>query len=236
MTAIDTGVAVAACHAFEVTVEPASVAEGTVVQVTVSRDGAVGASQIDVETVDGTARGGADYTAVSRRTISFTNETSQTFPVQTTDDSEREPAESFRVHLSNPGGCTVNPNFSVGPDATVTIAANDDAAAPSTTRAGSATTMGRPGTSRPTPSTASPGAAADLGSTTAPPTLPTIPGETTVTGSSTTRDSDEIALSEEDDDGGVGTAAVVVGLAVAAALGGAGWWTWQRRRAGVIQP
>ena len=236
--ALDTEAAIAACHAFEVTAEPATVAEGAVVQVTVSRDGAVGTSQIDVETIDGTARGGSDYDAVARRTISFTNETSQTFPIQTKDDSDREPAETFRIHLSDPGGCTVNPNFRVGPDATVTIGANDEAAAPTTTRGGATTTAGRPGTTGPTPSTAPPGAAADLGSTTAPPTLPPTPGDTADAngGVSTTRDEDQIALSEDDDSGGVGTVAIIVALGVAAALGGAGWWTWQRRRVTPLEP
>ena len=123
--ALDSEATSAACHAFEVTAEPATVDEGGAVQVTVSRDGAVGTSQIDVETIDGTARGGADYEPVARRTISFTNETSQAFPIQTKEDADRESAETFRIHLSNPGGCTVNPNFSVGPDATVTIGASD---------------------------------------------------------------------------------------------------------------
>lgn len=202
-----------------------------------SRDAAVGPSQIDVETIDGTARGGTDYDAVARRTIAFTNETTQTFAIQTKDDSEPESAETFRIHLSNPGGCTVNPNFSVGPDATVTIAANDEATGPTTTR-GSAATTGRPGTTNPSPSTAPPGATADLGSTTAPPTLPPTPGDTadTASGVSTTRDQDQIALSEDDDGGGVGTAAVVVALVVAAALGVAGWWTWQRRRVTPLEP
>lgn len=220
------------------TLEPATVAEGAAVQVTVSRDGAVGTSQIDVETIDGSARGGPDYDAVARRTISFTNETSQAFPIPTKDDSDREPAETFRVHLSNPGGCTVNPNFSVGPDATVTIAANDEAAAPSSTRGSSPTTAGRAGTTAPTPSTPPSGATEELGSTTAPPTLPPIPGGTALTDgeTSTTRDDDQIALAEDDGGGGVGTAAVLVALAAAAALGGAGWWTWQRRRPLPLEP
>lgn len=234
--AFDAHPAGAACHAFEVTAQPASVAEGAAVQVTVSRDGAVGTSQIDVETVDGTARGGTDYEAVARRTISFTNETSQTFPIPTRDDAERESAETFRVRLSNPGGCTVNPNFSVGPDATVTIGANDEpAAAPQTTRPGAATTAPRPGSTAPTPSSAPPAADATLESTTAPPTLPPIP-RSTADGSSTTRAEDAIALAEDDQDGGLGAAAVVVALAAAAALGGAGWWTWQRRRGAPIGP
>lgn len=221
---------VAACHAFEVNAEPATVAEGGGVQVTVSRDADVAPSQIDVETIDGSARAGADYTAVARRTITFTEGTAQTFPVQTADDSEREAPETFRIHLSNPGGCAVNPNFTVGPDATVTIAASDDGAPPPTTAGGgAATTAGRPGTTRPTPSSTAP-PQADLGSTTAPPTLPPIPEATTDTtfGVSTTR-GEEIALAEEDDGGGAGTAAVIIALAAAAAVGGAGWWRWRRR-------
>lgn len=223
---LQAGPASAACHAFEVSADPATVAEGGVVQVTVTRDGAVGTSQIDVETVDGSARGGADYTAVSRRTIAFTNETSQTFPVQTSDDGGQEGAETFKLHLSNPGGCTVNPNFDVGPDATVTISANDDPGAPQTTATAAPTTAGRPGTtgSR-TPTTAPPSTE---------PGAPPLTADSLVAGSATsgltttTPTVGQIALSEEDEGGDVGLI-VLIGVIAILALAAAAWWTWQRR-------
>jgi hypothetical protein len=144
----------AACHHFSVKATPATVPEGATVNVTVSRDGAVGPSNIDVSTVDGTAKAGSDYTAL-RQTVKFTTETSQTFEVKTIDDNQQEPAETFRVHLANPGGCTVNPNFVVDPDAVVTIDDNDKTPATATTVAGHAPTT----SSRATATTAGPTAA-----------------------------------------------------------------------------
>jgi hypothetical protein len=124
--------AVAACHSFTVEVSPATVREGGEVNVTVRRDAAVDPSQIDVSTVDGTARARRDYTPL-RRTVSFTTETEQTFTISTRDDTSDERGERFRVHLSNPGGCAANPSFVVGPDAQVMIRDNDTAPPPSPT-------------------------------------------------------------------------------------------------------
>jgi hypothetical protein len=115
----------AACHSFTVDARPATVTEGRNVIVTVSRDNSVAPSQIDVSTIDGTAKAGRDYTRL-RRTVSFTgDETERGLTISTANDTVNEPAETFRVHLSNPGGCAVNPNFQVGPDARVTIRDND---------------------------------------------------------------------------------------------------------------
>lgn len=123
------GPALAGCHNWTVEVSPARVTEGGKVTVTVSRDDNFSPSQIDVSTVDETAKAGRDYTAL-RRTVSFTSETQQTFSVPTTNDTSDEPDETFRVHLSNPGGCAVNMQYIVGPDARVTIRDNDAAPPP----------------------------------------------------------------------------------------------------------
>jgi Calx-beta domain len=122
----------AACHAFAVSASPASVMEGGTVTVTVSRDGAVAPSQVDVSTEDGTADGGEDFEGFEQ-TASFTEELQQTFTIETTDDDADERAESFQVHLSNPGGCDPNPNFVIGPDAQVTIRDNDASPEPTET-------------------------------------------------------------------------------------------------------
>jgi hypothetical protein len=129
------GTALAACHQFNVSVNPSSVTEGGKVAVTVTRDGGFAASNIDVSTVDETAKAGKDYTAV-HQTIQFANNTSdlsRSFQVATINNSIHETTETFRVHLSNPGGCAINPNFDVGPDARVTIKDNDAAPAPTPT-------------------------------------------------------------------------------------------------------
>ncbi|HUQ39008.1 MAG TPA: Calx-beta domain-containing protein [Acidimicrobiales bacterium] len=210
----------AACHAFDVTVQPSSADEGSSLTVTVSRDGSAGASRIDVESVDGTARAGSDYDRVSRRTIEFTDERSQTFQVRTTDDASAEPAETFRLHLSNPAGCNPNPNYDVGPDATVTIAASDQTA--STTRA-PATTVATTGTTRP--------AATGSTNTASVPTVLVSPGPTNfppVTTSSTTPST--IVVAAPDDDGDSKTP-IVLGLVVLGAglAAAGGWWTYRRR-------
>lgn len=120
------GPAVAACHAFTVSVSPSTVNEGGSVTVRVERDADVNPSAVRVRTVDGTAKAGSDYAAADR-TVQFTEGTTESFVVATTNDSAREGAETFRVELveGSGAGCPANPNFSYGPPATVTIRAND---------------------------------------------------------------------------------------------------------------
>lgn len=201
----------AACHAFEVKAEPGNVAEGSSVKVTISRDANVAPSNIDVETIDGTA-GGDDYAGVARRTVSFSNETEQSFDIATVDDSASESAETFRVHLSNPGGCAVNTNYVVGPDATVSITDNDAAptTAPPTTDAPSSTA---------TPSTSDTTAGTTSSSTDASSTSTTVSTSTTELGSTVQTTGSASAAS--DSDGSNGAWAAVAGVAVLAAAGGA---------------
>jgi hypothetical protein len=218
MTVVSAPPAQAACHAFTVSASPATVTEGGSVTVTVTRDGAVAASSIDVKTVNGSAVAGQDYTALQQK-ASMTSETSKSYTVATTNDSSPEAAETFKVHLENPGGCAVNPNFSVGPDATVTIQDNDAAAttAPAPTVA--------PATTRTTA----------RATTTAPPTTTTTAvADTTTSAEDTTVPSttSDLALAGNSDDGGGGGAVAV--LAVAAAIlaaGGVGFFLYRRRAA-----
>jgi hypothetical protein len=201
----------AACHAFTIKVSPASVTEGAAVKVTVSRDGAVNPSSIHVSSVDETATAGSDYSAVDK-TVSFTNDTEQSFNVATTNDAAVEPSETFRLHMSNPGGCAVNPNFSVGPDAKVTIADNDQIApAPTTT----AKPIANPTTTKPGQTTTS------AVTTTTPP--PTTTEETTTTSTAT------IAIDEDDDSSPA--AAIALGIGAVAALGAIGYLLYRRRNA-----
>lgn len=212
----------AACHAFTVEVEPATVAEGAAVKVTVSRDAGVGPSQIDVETVDGSARGGSDYQAVPRRTLSFSSETSQSFDVATMDDAEAESNETFKLHLSNPGGCAVNPRFVVGPDAIVTVTDNDTA---NTTRAPATTATTASATSRSTATTSKSTTSTAMAESTT-----STSSEASISQTSTTSDIDDLAaadVDEGDDDSGIPAAVALLALVVAAA--GAGVWAWRRR-------
>jgi hypothetical protein len=115
--------AFAACHHFSVTASPNPVTEGRTLAVTVSRDANLAPSHVDVSTVDETAKAAQDYTQLNR-TVSFTSDIQQSFPVPIVSHSTSTPNRTFRLHLSNPGGCAVNPNFVVDPDVRVTIAAN----------------------------------------------------------------------------------------------------------------
>ncbi|HUQ39964.1 MAG TPA: Calx-beta domain-containing protein [Acidimicrobiales bacterium] len=165
--------AIAACHDFQVTAKPSTVAEGGTVMVTVTRDAGLNPSSIDVSSIDETAKGGQDFPAV-RRTVSFSSETSQTFPLATTDDADEEGPETFRLHLANPKGCAINPSYRIGPDARVTIEAGDPAP-PTTTTApptSSSTTTTVP---RTTSTTALP-------TTTSPTTPPTSTTSTFIAG------------------------------------------------------
>lgn len=116
--------AAAACHHFMVSASPNPVAEGETLTVTVSRDANLAPSHVDVSTIDETATAGMDYPALSR-TVSFTTDIQQSFPLSIpSHPATSEPARTFRLHLGNPGGCAVNPNFVVDPDVQVTIEAN----------------------------------------------------------------------------------------------------------------
>lgn len=226
--------AFAACHAFTVSVNPASVAEGGTVTVTVERDAGVNPSSIVVSSVDETARAGSDYPAV-QRTISFTNETQQTFTVAVTNDAAPEAAESFRLRLSNPGGCPINTNFVIGPDARVTVPAND-APPPTTSPPSTAppTTPVAPTTTRQATTTTT--AASDT-TTTGPSstTSNTVVGSTTTAEDGTTTsttDDDEVALAaSEDDDGGGSSGAAFAAIAAVLVLAGAGFLLRRRRSA-----
>ena len=72
-------------------------------------------------TADGTAVEGADYTAVTERTLRFeAGETAKTIEVETVDDGTQESTENFRVKLSNPAGATLSDDEGTG-----TITDND---------------------------------------------------------------------------------------------------------------
>jgi hypothetical protein len=127
---VHSGTAYAACHAFDISVSPSSVSEGATLTVTVTRDGAVMPSSVDVRSVDGTARAGSDFPAV-RRTVAFTSEVQKSFTVAITDDKAAEGSEAFRMELvqGSATGCEINTNFSYGPPASVTIKPSDQPAA-----------------------------------------------------------------------------------------------------------
>jgi LPXTG-motif cell wall-anchored protein len=120
--------ATAACHAFAVSVDADEVVEGESVEVTVTRDAAVADSQVDVNTVDGTATAGVDYESLDDTATFPDNGTSQVFTVETLAVSGANGSRTFDVEVSNGSGCSVNPNFTYGDPVTVTItdAAEED--------------------------------------------------------------------------------------------------------------
>ncbi len=87
-----------------------SVAEnGTTIQITVTRTGAVGSqATVTVKSVDGTATAGNDFKAVSAAlTWAAGNADSQTVNISITDDATTEGDEIFTLELQNPTGDTV---------------------------------------------------------------------------------------------------------------------------------
>lgn len=211
--------ALAACHRFSLDVSPTSVAEGGKVTVGVSRDNNVGPSNVDVSTVDGTAKAGKDYTALNR-TVSFTTDTAQSFTVSTTDDSSDEPAETFRVQLSNPGGCDVNPDFSMDAPVTVTIRDNDPAPAGTPSKPPVTTTP-----SQSTSASASPSPTASASASVAPSESPSA------SPSPTPSPTESVLAAPEETTGGLSggaVAGIVAGVSVAG--GASAFWLLRRRR------
>ena len=99
----------------------AAVDEGKDATFTVTLDAASGKTvTVRWTTGDDTAKAGSDYTAANG-TLSFApGETSKTITVKTTNDTEKEPDEDFKVTLSEPANATV-----ATAQNTATIAAND---------------------------------------------------------------------------------------------------------------
>lgn len=142
------GLANASCHSFRFgEVKPTSVREccaghaGPSVQVEVIRDGAAAPSSVRVTTIEETAVGFTkqemtpdwDYTSVDER-VNFVGDATSSrqsedpkdhIEIVISDDQEIESPETFRLHLSDPEGCTVLSEFELGPDVRVTIEDND---------------------------------------------------------------------------------------------------------------
>ena len=112
---------------------PSNVDEGdrtTDYTVSLSPDGVTPTADLTVSygTADGTAKAGSDYTATSG-TLTFTNTAagSQTFTVQTTEDTFDESNETFTVTISSPsGGGGPTPTLGTS-SVTTTIDDDDDA-------------------------------------------------------------------------------------------------------------
>ena len=211
--------ALAACHAFTVSVDPASVAEGGTVTVTIERDFSAAPSNVDIETIDGNATGGQDYEPM-RQTINFTgNSVSRDVNVTTINDTGFEGEETFLLRLSNPGGCDpVNTNYTLGPDAQVSILDDDVPTTPTPTS---------PPTTRPRTTTTTAVTASSDSSTTATTlgTSSSLPTSTTDDGAATGQ-----TLRVQDDGGGGGRGVAIVLALVAIAIAGClGWWAYQRR-------
>jgi hypothetical protein len=217
--------AMAACHAFTISANPSTVAEGGSVTVTVTRDAAVDDSSVKVTSVNGSAAAGQDFPAVDR-TVSMTGSaTTQTFTVATINDTAPESTEMFSLHLSNGGGCAVNTNFQYGSDAPIQIQDNDAAPPPPTAPAPAAPPTAPPTTVRAT-------------TTTVPATTTTTLVAETTTTSDTTTTTGEVGLNadsaaDSDEGGGGGGTAVLVLLALAlvGGVGYVGYMLYQRRPA-----
>ena len=102
-------------------IDDVSVEEGETAQftVTLSRS-STGTVTVDVATSDATAEAGADYTAKSETLSIPAGQTTATFSVDTIDDQDPEPNETFTVTLSNASGAQLGDATGTG-----TITAND---------------------------------------------------------------------------------------------------------------
>lgn len=119
----------AACHRFTLDVSPTSVSEGDTVTVTVTRDASAADSSVRVAASGQSADPGSDFSALDEE-VSFTgSEVEKSVTTDIVADDEAESSETFTVGLSDPGGCSVNPNFSLADDVPVTIAASEAAEA-----------------------------------------------------------------------------------------------------------
>jgi hypothetical protein len=192
----------AACHRFSTEVSPANVQEGGTVMVVVSRDNGLADSHVRVTTVNGSATGGSDFAPLDQHANFTGSQTEISLQIQITDDPQSEGPETFNVHLSEPGGCSVNPNFSLGPDRTVTIAASDAAPAATTRPAATATTA-----------------------TTAPATTTSEPATTT----SSSAPAEE--TTEAEDEGGLSAGAIAAIVVLVLIIAGAVVAISRRRRA-----
>ncbi len=102
-------------------IDDVSVEEGAAAQFTVTLTRTSNQPvTVEVETGDGTAEAGTDYTAKSETLTIPAGETTASFSVDTIDDQDPEEDESFTVTLSNPSGATLLDGTGTG-----TIAAND---------------------------------------------------------------------------------------------------------------
>lgn len=218
-----------------------STTEGSSVNVAIRRDAnsCGGPSSVEYATVDGTAKAGSDYTAVSG-TATFEMgpdpAAQRTFAVPIIKDSEAEGAETFTVVLRMSAAKGVI--SSLGPPATVTIAANTQSApAPSPTAPGApaaaSTAPGAPAApaTGPAPARAAPTTRLSPSTTVARSTSTSTSTTSTSTTSTTILGGDEIAAAPASSKGrglpaGLLLALLAVVLAVSVALG-----SWIRRRA-----
>lgn len=100
-----------------------SVTEGTSsLTLTILRgSGSDGTVSINVETYDGTAEAGSDYTAVSQTVTFLDGEVSKTVSISIADDMASEGTEVFYVELNTPGG-----GASIGSNDTAAVTIYDD--------------------------------------------------------------------------------------------------------------
>jgi Calx-beta domain-containing protein len=217
LVTLPSGVAVAACHAFSFDKSSYAIGEaGGSVTLKVSRDGSQLDSSIQYDTVDGAAKAGSDYTAVSG-TLSYTgSELEKSIVVPIRNDTKDEPNESFGVRLHDPAGC-FGSGYSFPTDpVTVTITDNDPKPQPSTSSTPTRSSSPRPNTSSPTPAaTKSTSPSASPSPSPTPTTTPT-PTQTAVAAAGET-------------DRGLSGGALAGIVAAVVVLGGAGAFVIRRR-------
>lgn len=99
---------------------PARAEEGANVIVTVGLEGGTAETtddqeNISIETVDGEARAGRDYTGIPKTVVTLRPGNSKDFTIPITKDSVTEPEETFRVRLVESHPCATNVYFIQAP-------------------------------------------------------------------------------------------------------------------------
>jgi hypothetical protein len=90
--------------------------------ITITRTGgSAGAASVQIDTSNGTATAGSDYTAVSQTVTFGIGETSKTVTIPITDDFFNEPDETVNLTLSNAGG-----SGALGSPTTAVLTINND--------------------------------------------------------------------------------------------------------------
>jgi hypothetical protein len=209
--------ALAECESFTITAVPNPVQEGGETTATVSRSTNADKVSIDVDGISSTAQSGTDFEPVDR-TVMFEENgvTSVSFKVKIVKDNNKEPAEQFRLRLSNVKGCPPGDSFDTGADEIVRIVASTGSTPSPTTSPAATSTPGASSTTTPD-------------ATTSPSPSPTVSPSPTPSAGPTFTPFPTATPDGDDDEGTSALAIAGILVAAAAVVAGIALLLWVRR-------